>query len=511
MKVKYKKFLIVCGKVFMLVCLAAFALLCVFYYFSPKDEAQAIRASAEAAAPTAETAPIVYPSENLFDISKVVERSYLKATDTTVTVTNYYAANTGVLLRTFCPKIVAGTYTFSATITSSVPLSNAAASVSLVSSSGVLIQLIRQSKLGYVTNTVTLAEEQLNMSLYFYGVGEGVVSWEKITCNAGETAYPWLPNFDSIRQEGYEDGESAGHEAGKQEGYEEGYKDASDTLNLGVLYGATVSGKFSYTNGQTLTLASGKPDFSYNGLNFNSIWGKYYSYNGDTENTLESVEMTLNFKTPFQYDGFPLYFLGDSDVMSATFISTANKRYNANIEKYNDTAIGEDYALIRIRENEKEDGIEVKALTIYFGRATDTLYNANVLSKSGGYLNGYDNGYNEGFSHGKTEGHIEGREEGKEEGYNNGYNEGLSNGKTEGKNEGYNKGYNEGYIKGKSDGFSQEPISKSIRGFVFSLFDAPVSSFLSAFNLSYDGFDIGALVAFIFTGIVVIAVVRLLT
>lgn len=248
--------------------------------------------------------------------------------------------------------------------------------------------------------------------------------------NIGTVAYPFVPNLDGVRQEGYEEGESAGHEAGKQEGYDEGYKDASDTLNLGVLYGATVSGKFSYTNGQTVTLTNGKPDFSYNGLNFNSIWGKYYHYNNDTENTLESVEMTLNFKTPFQYDGFPLYFLGDSDVMSATFISTANKRYHADIEKYNDTAIGEDYALIRIWDAEKEEGIEVKALTIYFGRAVDTLYNANVISKSGGYLNGYDNGYNAGFSNGKTEGHIEGRNEGydkgKTEGYEVGYNEGVT-------------------------------------------------------------------------------------
>ena len=46
---------------------------------------------------------------------------------------------------------------------------------------------------------------------------------------------------------------------------------------------------------------------------------------------------------------------------------------------------------------------------------------------------------------------------------------------------------------------------------MFSLFDAPVSTFLNTFNISYDGFDLGALVAFIFTGIVVIAVVRLLT
>lgn len=484
MKGKYKKFLIICGKALMLLCLAAFALLCVFYYVSPKDEAQTIRTKAENAAPTTQPRANseIYPSENLFDISKVVERSYLKATDTTVTVTNYYSANTGVLLRTFCPKIVAGTYTFSATITSSVPLSNAAASVSLVSSSGVLIQLIRQSKLGYVTNTVTLAEEQLNMSLYFYGVGNGVVSWEKLTCNAGDTAYPWLPNFDSVRQDSYE--------AGKQEGYDEGYKDASDTLNLGVLYGATASGIFTYTNGQTLTLANGKPDFSYNSLNFNSIWGQYELYDGDGDSTLERADITLNFKTPFQYNAFPLYFLGDSDVMSATFITTGNERYSADITKYADTSIGDEYALIKIRDENIPTSIEVKALTIYFGRATDTLYNANIFSMSGGFLNGYDNGYNDGFSSGHTNGVLDGRQEG------------------------YGNGYDEGYSKGKTDALSQlsdEPLSQSIRGFVFSLFDAPVSTFLNTFNISYDGFDLGALVAFIFTGIVVIAVVRLLT
>ena len=43
------------------------------------------------------------------------------------------------------------------------------------------------------------------------------------------------------------------------------------------------------------------------------------------------------------------------------FIEEGYKRYNADIEKYNATAIGEDYALIGIREKEKEDGIEVKA------------------------------------------------------------------------------------------------------------------------------------------------------
>ena len=86
----------------------------------------------------------------------------------------------------------------------------------------------------------------------------------------------------------------------------------------------------------------------------------------------------------------------------------------------------------------------------------------------------------------------------------------VTNGVLDGRREGYDKGYNDG----KTDALSQlsdEPLSQSLRGFVFSLFDAPVSTFLNTFNISYDGFDLGALVAFIFTGIVVIAVVRLLT
>lgn len=94
------------------------------------------------------------------------------------------------------------------------------------------------------------------------------------------------------------------------------------------------------------------------------------------------------------------------------------------------------------------------------------------------------------------------------------YDNGYDNGYTEGKKFGYDSGYTKGYAMGKSDAMSQmsdSDLPSSVRSFVFSLFDAPVTSFLSAFNLSYDGFDLGSLVAFIFTAIVIVGVIRLVT
>ena len=493
MKAKYKKFLIICGKALMLLCLAAFALLCVFYYAIPKDEAQTIWTKAEGAAPTTQSRGSgidlsKYPTANL------ISYPYYSGTDTTINGITYKVNSDGSIL-------LNGT----ATANSSFVLVSNILPIRLDKSKKYVLSgcpsgggfesyriFIQNTtyKQGYsdIGKGVVFTTEYTDYYIY-------IIIWNGFTVNnltfkpmlnVGETAYPYSPPYDLIYNDGYESGENAGHEVG----YDEGYKDASDTLNLGVLYGATVSGIFTYTNGQTLTLTNGKPDFSYNSLNFNSIWGQYELYNGDGDNTLERADITLNFKTPFQYNAFPLYFLGDSDVMSATFITTGSERYSADITKYADTSIGDEYALIKIRDENIPTSIEVKALTIYFGRATDTLYNANIFFLSGGFLNGYDNGYNEGFSNGHTNGVLDGRQEG------------------------YDNGYNEGYSKGKTDALSQlsdEPLSQSIRGFVFSLFDAPVSTFLNTFNISYDGFDLGALVAFIFTGIVVIAVVRLLT
>lgn len=301
--------------------------------------------------------------------------------------------------------------------------------------------------------------------------------------NVGETAYPYSPPYDLIYNDGYNKGESAGHEAG--------YQDASDTLNLGIFLGATVSGSFTYQEGEKLSLSDGTPNFLYNSVNFNSIWKKYESYPGSSgiDNLLETAEITLNFKTTFDYYAFSLYFSGDSVVTSATFISSDGSRYKASIEKWDsNTSIGGEYALIKITDSNIPASIEVTALTIYFGRASDTLQNATVYSDAGGYLNGYDNGYTAGNSAGHTEGVLQGREEG------------YKQGETIGYENGYGVGYSDGLKTAETGDFMS---------LITAVIDAPVTAFTSLLDFEILGFNMRTFVLSLLTAALVIAMLRL--
>ena len=79
-----------------------------------------------------------------------------------------------------------------------------------------------------------------------------------------------------------------------------------------------------------------------------------------------------------------------------------------------------------------------------------------------------------------------------------------------------------GYQRGKIDGFDEgyatatnslsgSDLAQGVKGFVFSLFDAPVNTFMSVFNFSYDGFNFGSLAALILTAAVVVGVVKILS
>ncbi len=94
-------------------------------------------------------------------------------------------------------------------------------------------------------------------------------------------------------------------------------------------------------------------------------------------------------------------------------------------------------------------------------------------------------------------------------GYNNGYSDGKVDGYDNGVDAGKDVGYKEGYLKGQADAFkkvSEGSLGESVRTFVYSLFDAPVSTFTSIFQFEIDGINLGSVVAFFLTLIILGAV-----
>ena len=432
-KGKLKKIAVFCAAV-MLALISVFAMLA-----TQKEE---IRASAE---------DVVYASENLFEASNVGSEDMIvdggsisiKSTDGM-----YFSAH--AQLKDLCPRITPGTYTFSCTIyCSGGTFAMSSAQLGIIIAYP-LKYLIPNRKLGYVSTTVTLTESDLNLGVSFYAQEGVTIRWENITCNKGSTAYPYQPP--------------------KSYYYNQGYQDASDTLNLGVLKGAKISASLTYSDNTKATITDEDPTFTYNGINFRPSRDKW-----EASKTLESALVTVNFADSFSYKAFPLRFQGSSDVMSGTFLSTDGKKYSFNIER-TDLPEGVVPGQLVI-SGSYPDNLQIKSVTIQFGRAADTLEGV-LLSVSGQYLNGYANGYNDGFS--DNDSYSKGYVAGRDFGYNNGYNAGLAEGSAE-------------------NGFA---------GLLFAVIDTPVKAFSSLLDFQILGVNMKSFVLSVLTLALFVVVVR---
>ena len=447
-KGKLKKIAVFCAAV-MLALVSVFATLA-----TQKEE---IRASAEETTVTEEWT--IYPSENLFDISKIQTTDFISVAGDTISVTNYYALCVSSSLLNLCPRIIPGIYTFSVFVSSMVPLQNASASIVLIGLDGSSVYLLPNLQSGFIQKTIEITQEMISSyGVYFYGLPNAVVSWEKLTVNAGEVAYPWLPNLDNMKENAYNQGKT------------EGYQDASDTLNLGVLKGSKISASLTYSDNTKATITNEDPTFTYNGIDFRPSRDKW-----EASKMLEDALVTVNFADSFSYKVFPLRFQGSSDVMSGTFLSTDGKKYSFNIER-TDLAEGVVPGQFVI-SGSYPDNLQIKSVTIQFGRATDTLEGV-LLSVSGQYQNGYVNGYNDGFAN--YDSYSKGYVAGRDFGYNNGYNAGLAEGSAE-------------------NGFA---------GLLFAVIDTPVKAFSSLLNFEILGVNMKSFVLSVLTLALFVVVVR---
>lgn len=124
-------------------------------------------------------------------------------------------------------------------------------------------------------------------------------------------------------------------------------------------------------------------------------------------------------------------------------------------------------------------------------------YDELLNNNQGIYTEGYNSGYTEGYAQGKNDGLKE---------VNDGE---FLKGYASGEKAGYDRGYSEGYAKALN-GVDGNSLAATVRNFVYTLFDAPVSTFLSFVNFEIDGFNVVDIATFLFTIAVVIALIRLL-
>ncbi len=333
----------------------------------------------------------------------------------------------------------------------------------------------------------------------------------KIMFNKGDTAYPYAPNFNVLYQagvtdgyvagnddgynQGYDEGYVAGDEVGYDRGYDEGYEDAEEDINVGILrnsmygvrYPMMVDGVLTYKNSEKFRV---DPYYSQSGLlgvGFSAFFEKYESEIAFPN----SATVTLEFvnELPYQYARF--VYSGDALLPFTFQFIDREGNYHDIITLMDET--GHYSMYIDPADDVDLATLTIKGIRFEFDNAAD-IEIMQISTAPGTYTLGYQSGYNDGHSVGRTDG----------------YSEGFDAGNVVGDE----KGYLRGYDKGRADAYDKQAasgtVASSVRSFVFSLFDAPIDTFMSVFNFEVDGFNIGALVTFIISIALIAFVLKLI-
>lgn len=131
---------------------------------------------------------------NQFSIANLANTDYLTVSGKTITVTNRYDCNSLKTLRQLCPDIHAGTYTASVNVSANTDLSNASGTIALYSSDG-LLYLLPQHTAGQLKNVFTLSNADLDRPVYFFGMSEGTVTWDKLMVLEGDWTDKEIPAY----------------------------------------------------------------------------------------------------------------------------------------------------------------------------------------------------------------------------------------------------------------------------------------------------------------------------
>ncbi len=454
----------------------------------------------------------IFPTENLWNSAVFADVHFSDRTleyngtlygESVIAVGGGLAYNTGIKLKEVCPRLVPGTYTFSATFEASSPYISSGNIYLLETNTYMLHGSGISAGKHFISTTIEITAEDLEASVEFFGSGppNGPAQWDNIVCNVGSTAYPYCPPVDAIyddaynkgHEDGYNEGESAGHEAGYQEGhedgynegesagheagYQEGYEEAVDKLsNVLITEG---NGEYATARNKVVGYVGGT-DY----LQFDTASGSA-DLTGLPSDPYVSLRLQVSIDASSQYvisyDSLAGYcslgFFIDDVMFNLFTLPETTKPVTINFTLpyglNGGTYVVDELFLLGYKEPLDFDFDEnhyktggpcvLKGMKLYCRFDGEGAYNA-----------GYEVGYNEG---------SEVSEQEKQEKY------------EEGKQAGYNQGISE-----KTNAFS----------YINAIITAPVDAVLSMFDVDFMGWNLKGLLGLLVCGAIIAIVIKVL-
>ncbi len=118
--------------------------------------------------------------------------------------------------------------------------------------------------------------------------------------NVGDVAYPYIPNLDGVRQDGYNNGYDIGRQDGNEKGYENGYEDGYGAgVEDSVFFGVSVTAALQKLDGSYEKAYTASPRKSSDTFEFGFLTD-YFKRNY-TEGNYMACSLSLTFEKPVPY------------------------------------------------------------------------------------------------------------------------------------------------------------------------------------------------------------------
>lgn len=274
--------------------------------------------------------------------------------------------------------------------------------------------------------------------------------------NVGDVAYPFIPNLDGVRQDGYNNGYDIGRQDGNEKGYENGYEDGYGAgVEDSVFFGVSVTAALQKLDGSYEKAYTASPRKSSETFDFGFLTD-YFKRNY-TEGNYMACSLSLTFEKPVPYYTY-LFEMHDLSGALAQLCTVVAED-------------GMEYTKFRFSRQEGKTGqLE------YWGDNIETLKTLKIKQIKDIYLSFPLFDFSPFQSLSMTYKDV---------------------------------AYENGYAIGKQEGEDNAVFTfDNLKSGFFSIVDAPFKAIKDALNFEFLGINISNLVLFLLTVIVVVIIIK---